>query len=86
MAEAESITEAPSAPSPEELEAQARNMGASDAAKFVMLGVIFLVLGAIFALILRLRYLSKNPQRNAADLKELSKGASDPSEDKFRFD
>lgn len=47
--------------------------GAPGAATFVMLGVIFVILAGLLALILRLRYLARHPKRDVEDLRRLSK-------------
>lgn len=45
--------------------------GATDAASYVMLGLILLILSALLAFIFRLRYLSRNPIREADELEDL---------------
>lgn len=45
--------------------------GATDAASYVMLGVILVILSGLLAFIFRLRYLSKNPLRDADELEDL---------------
>ncbi len=51
--------------------------GAPDAAKFVMLGVIFIILLGLLALALRLRHLAKHPKRDVRDLQSLSRPERD---------
>ena len=52
---------------------------AGDAAKFVMLGVIFVVLSGLLAFIFRLRYLSRYPLKEADELEAIVE--SEVSED-----
>ena len=47
--------------------------GAPDAAKLVMLGVIFLIMLGLLGLILRFRYLARHPMREVTDLETLSR-------------
>ena len=51
--------------------------GAPDAAKLVMLGVIFVIMAGLVALILRLRHLSRHPQQEVTDLETLSRDESE---------
>ena len=44
---------------------------AGDAAKYVMLGVILVVLSGLLAFIFRLRYLSRNPLKEADELEAM---------------
>ena len=52
---------------------------AGDAAKLVMLGVIFVILSGLLAFIFRLRYLSRHPLKQAEELESMME--AEPSED-----
>ena len=49
----------------------ALDTAATDGAKLVMLGVIFVILAGLLAFILRLRYLSRHPMTEADELEAM---------------